>query len=204
LETLDTIDGSNKGYGWASLAEKLESAFEPVDLIEDIAITADDSQDNESSSACNDNSNAIEIDDKTRKQIINLTKNSLYNFVVPTILCGKIVLVLVLVPFEIFQVVLVLVLVPNAGFDIVLVSVLVPFNIFPVVLVLVLVPHKNRVLANPGPHNEWFIFIPTPVVPWVLEVTSRSWHKARRNYVGASEAGEPFFMWRAAPASPQG
>jgi hypothetical protein len=80
---------------------------------------------------------------RTRTQVIDLTKNSSYDFAVPTMLCGTIVLVLTLVPFEIFQVVLVLV--PNAVFDIVIVIVLVlvPFNKFPAVPVLVLVQKKT-------------------------------------------------------------
>jgi hypothetical protein len=64
LETLDIIDVSNKGCGWAYIAEKLESAFERVDKLGDIDISADGSQDDESSSDCNGDSNAIEIYDE--------------------------------------------------------------------------------------------------------------------------------------------
>jgi hypothetical protein len=64
LETLDIIDGSNKGGGCSYIADKLEIAFEHVDKIGDIDISTDGSQDDESNSDCNGDSNSIEIYDE--------------------------------------------------------------------------------------------------------------------------------------------
>jgi hypothetical protein len=64
LDTLDAINGLNKFDGWATIADKLEIAFEHIAKLGGIVISTGELQDGEISSDSEANSNFVVIDDE--------------------------------------------------------------------------------------------------------------------------------------------